>query len=592
MSEFDYLTETQEVDAAELESVRKLAQLLHNTLKSLLIYPTNNPLPKEFKRKLFTGLSYFLDEHDELKMELDNSKLLYEGKVVFEEREKEEGLVHLLHQDGVRELVFVKGLEASEIDDFLQVMEEYTKSTDLEDDLVTMLWEKDLNGIKYLVVDDLLDVDVPSAEEIPDNWDFDKLFRSEVAPFDSEGGALGGNLRHHTGHHQQGHTRELLRQLKEFSPDEVGKIQQLLDMDNRHRALDEFLDVQTEILIAEDDSSEFDHLMGALTRILDSLVNVGDFHSAVNVIRRLKSFAKTLTGPQNQTDSSDQKKAEIIERVVNLAGEEDKIARITQIVNEKAMIDLAFVKIYLLALNINAVTPIIHMLRDLKEFPTRTMVCEVLADKVKSNVELLRDGISDKRWYVVRNLVSVIGSVGSEEGIRLLKQIAKHRDLRVRKEILKSLFKISGSQSGELLISFLQDEDKRIRIMASRSLAERKEQKAIPVLMEILKDSGFKENSPEEKKSMLESFAVIAQDEALPYLVKTVNRRSWLKRDKHNETRIFAIGALGMINTPDADQSLRQLRKKRNKIVRQACENALRRIESRQIREREKARIT
>jgi HEAT repeat protein len=587
MSEFDYLTETQEVDAAELESVRKLAQLLHNTLKSLLIYPANNPLPKEFKRKLFLGLSEFLDEHDELKLEIDNSKLLYEGKPVFEEREKEEGLVHLLHQDGVRELVFIKGLESFEINEFMQVMEEYSKSTDLEEDLVTMLWEKDLNGIKYLVVDDLLDVDVPSAEDVPDNWDFDKLFRSEVAPLGSQGGALGGDLQDHPGQ-QQEHTKELLRQLKEFSPDEVGKIQQLLDMDNRHRALDEFLDVQTEILIAEDDPSEFDHLMGALTRILDSLVNVGDFHSAVNVIRRLKSFAKTLNGPPNQTDSSDRKKAEIIGKVVNLAGEEERIARITQIVNEKATVDLAFVKRYLLTLNINSVGPIIHMLRDLKEFPTRTMICEVLADKVKSNVELLREGINDKRWYVVRNLVSVIGSVGSEEGVRLLRQITKHRDLRVRKEILNSLAKISGPQSSELLILFLQDEDKRIRIMASRGLAERKEQKAIPVLMEILKDSGFKENSPEEKKSMLESFALIAQDEALPFLVKTVNRRCWLKRDRHNETRIFAISALGLINTPGADLALQQLRKKRNKVIRQACENALRRIESRQIREKGK----
>lgn len=587
MSELGYLTESQEVDAAELESVRKLAQLLHNTLKSLLIYPANNPLPKEFKRKLFIGLSEFLDEHDELKLEIDNSKMLYEGKQVFEEREKEEGLVHLLHQDGVRELVFVKGLESFEIDEFMQVMEEYTKSTDLEEDLVTMLWERDLNGIKYLVVDDLLDVDVPSAEEIPDNWDFDKLFRSEVAPLGSEGGALGEILQNHPGQ-QQEHTKELLRQLKEFSPDEVGKIQQLLDMDNRHRALDEFLDVQTEILITEDDPSEFDHLMEALTRILDSLVNVGDFHSAMNVIRRLKSFAKTLDGPPNQTDSSDRKKAEIIGKIVNLAGEEEKVARITQIVNEKVTVDLAFVKRYLLALNINSVTSIIHMLRDLKEFPIRTMVCEVLTDKVKSNVELLREGITDKRWYVVRNIVSVIGSVGSEEGVRLLKQVTKHRDLRVRKEILNSLFKISGPQSSELLISFLQDEDKRIRIMASRGLAERKELKAIPVLMEILQDSRFKESSPDEKKSMLESFAVIAQDDAVSYLVKSVHQRSWLKRDRHNETRIFAIGALGMINTPAADQSLRQLSKKRNKVIRQACENALRRIESRQIREREK----
>lgn len=38
-----------ELDLVDLESVKKLIQLLTNALKSLLIYPKNNPLPKEFK---------------------------------------------------------------------------------------------------------------------------------------------------------------------------------------------------------------------------------------------------------------------------------------------------------------------------------------------------------------------------------------------------------------------------------------------------------------------------------------------------------------------------------------------------------------
>jgi Ca2+-binding EF-hand superfamily protein len=584
MSEFDSLAETHDLDALELEEVKRLVQLLNNTLKSLLLYPANNPLPKEFKRKLHLGLTEFLDEHDELKVDIEASRLLYEGVVVYEEGAKEEGLVHLLHQDGVRELAFVKGLEAFEIDDFLEVMELCLKSRDLEEDLVTMLWEKDLNNVKYLVVDDLLDVDVPAAEDVPDNWDFDKLYQSEAGFFDQGPETRGDEVEDQLSRYQQKYTRELLRKLKEFSPDEVESIQKLLDMENQTRSLDEFLDVLTEVLVAEKDPEEFNRMMEAMARVSDALVTVTDFSSSANVIRRLESLANEMGESSRQTDPSSQGKAEIIARVIDQAGAEERISRISQILNEKEGLDLNLVQRYLLSLSRNSITPMIHMLRDIKEFNIRRMVCEVLAKKAEGNPELLREGLSDRLWYVVRNVVSVIGLIGSEEGVRLLKPVARHRDLRVRKEIVSSLLKIPGRQAGELMVGFLTDEDKRVRLLASRGLARRREEKAIPVLLEILKDDGFRESSPDEKKSMLESFAVIAREQAIPVLTRTITKRSLLKRDKHNETRVFAIGALGLIQAPPAEESLRQLSKKRNKVIRRACEAALRRKEIRQAR--------
>lgn len=584
MSEFDSLAETHDLDVVELEEVKRLVQLLNNTLKSLLLYPANNPLPKEFKRKLYLGLAEFLDEHDELKVDIEASRLVYEGVVVYDEGDKEEGLVQLLHQDGVRELAFVKGLEAFEIDDFLEVMELCLKSRDLEEDLVTMLWEKDLNNVKYLVVDDLLDVDVPAAEDVPDNWDFDKLYQSEAGFFDQEPEMRGEEAEDQLSWYQQKYTRELLRKLKEFSPDEVESIQQLLDMDNQTRSLDEFLGVLTEVLIAEKEPAEFDRMMEAMARVSDALVTVTDFSSAGNIIRRLKSLANELGESTQQTDPLSQGKAEIIARVIDQAGAEERIGRISRILNEKEGLDLNLVQRYMLSLGRNSITPMIHMLRDIKEFNVRRMVCEVLAKKAKGNPELLREGLSDRLWYVVRNVVSVVGLIGSEEGVRLLKPIAKHRDLRVRKEIVSSLLKIPGRQAGELMVGFLKDEDKRVRLLASRGLARRKEEKAIPVLLEILKDDVFRESSPDEKKSMLEAFAVIAQEQAIPLLTRTITKRSLLKRDKHNETKVFAIGALGLIHAPHAEESLRHLSKKRNKVIRQACEAALRRKEIRQAR--------
>jgi HEAT repeat protein len=587
MSKPDFESELGELDLVELESVKRVIQLLTNTLKSMLIYPKNNPLPREFKRKLYLSLIEFLDAHDELNLAIEPSQILFEGKVVHEDGEREEGVAYVLHKDGVRELEFLKGLEQGEIDDFIEVMETCSKSKDLEEDSVTMLWEKDFNHIKYLVVDDLLDVDVPSAEDIPDNWDFNKLFYSEIElgePKTTSDMEDGSDL---TSRVREEETKELLKKLKEFSSEEIDTIQRLLAMDDQHRSFEDFLNILTEILIVEPNFSEFSQILDTTEKILDALITVADFSSATRLTSWLKRIEEITQKLPDQKVPSKKKKGERAKQVVDGAGEEEKIKRITQILNEKESIDISLVKKYLLSLNWSSLPPVLHMLRDLKDFSARKMVCEVLVEKGKDHVEFLKEGLSDQHWYVVRNVVSVLGAIGSMEGLKLLKQCIHHPDLRVRKEVIVSLIKIPGPAAGALLVPFLEDEDKGIRLLAYRGLARRKEKGALPVLMNVLKDEQFKDKSGEEKKSMLESFALIGGSEVISFLVKMVNKRSWLRRDKHNETRIFAIGALSLIETFEAKEALLQLSKKRNKALRQACEIALRRLEYRRMREGE-----
>ncbi len=569
-----------EVDPVVLESVKRLLQLLNNTLKSLQIYPKNNPLPKEFKKKLYVGLNEFLDSNDELKLDIESSQMMLDQRVVYEDGEREEGMSYILHRDGIRELVFLKGLDPGEIDDFIEVMESGLGSKELEEDLVTLLWEKDFNHIKYLVVDDLLDVQVPTAEEIPDSWDFHRLFSSEIAPVKQE---IAVDLDP-TALTQQEQTKELLKKLKEYSPEEIENIQKLLELDEGYQYLDEFFDILTEIWMVEPDFSEFDLTMEAVEKIIDVIITIADFSSASKIMGRLRKLEEMMRKSSSPSDSLQAKKAERTRQVIDRAGDEERIKKISQILNEKENIDLLSVKEYLFTLNWNSIPFILHMLRELKEFLARKMVCDILVAKGKDKLEIVKDGLSDGRWYVTRNVIWIIGGIGAAEGVKFLKPLVRHPDLRIRKEIITSLIKIPGPEAGALLVLLLEDEDKRIRSLACLGLTKRKERGALPALMAILKDEEFRDKSPDEKKYMIESYASIGRDEAIPLLVNMINRRSWLKRDKHNETRIFAIGALGLIDSIKAKEALLLLHKKRNKVLRNACEENLRRLELRQAR--------
>jgi HEAT repeat protein len=591
MPEFELETQFEEISSVELDPVRRLAQLISNALKSLLIYPANNPLPKEFKRKLYHSLTEYLSEQDELNLSVGPTQLFYQGKVVYEDGEKEKGLAYVLHKDGIREMAFLRNVELDEIEGLLKVMEKCLKATDVEEDLVTLCWERDFNHIKYLIVDDLLDVEVPSAEDVPDEWNFDQLYHSEVSLDEKKVGSGAPDDPEVIRKRREEETKKLLKEVREFSAEEVASIHQLLETDSGYQSLDQFFVILNEILIAETDVSEFKHMMEAMEKILTTLVGAADFESAARIVWGLNRFEALMHESPEQTHPLNRDKIQTTRRVLEKAGEEESIRAVSQVLNEKEITEFSDVKKYLFALHWNAISPMIHMFRDLKSYVARKMVCEVLAEKAKGQLELLGEGITDQRWYVVRNVVSVIGAIGSDEGVRLLKPIARHRDLRVRKEIVSSLFKIGGPQAGILLVSFLEDEDRKIRILASRGLARMREKQALSPLEAILTDDQFRDISGEEKKQMLESFAIIAQGEAVPFLVKMASKRGWLKRDKHNETRIFAIGALGLIEVTEAKEALVGLSKKRNKVIREASRQALRRAEYRQIRQGESASL-
>jgi hypothetical protein len=585
ISEPEYQTEIEEFDQKGFDSAKSLVHFLNKTLRSLLLYPKNNPIPKEFKRKLYQNFSDFLDSNEELKLEVKQSQLLYQGRIVYEEEEREQGITYALHKDGVRELVFIKGLEQEELTHFLETLEIGLKSTDLEQDLVTLLWEKDFNHIKYLVVDDLLDVDVPHAEDIPDDWDFNRLLHSEIALSHEENPSSEQKT-----HQNEEETKKLLEKLKEFSPEEIEKIHKLLELDEYSRLLDDFFIILGEILITEENISEFDELVKSIERTLDSLINVGDFDSASKIIRRLRRFEQATRGSSTQADLRSQRKAERIKKAIDQAGEEEKLRSVGLVLNEKESIDLSKAKEYLLSLNWNSISPILHLLRELKHLPARKIVCQVLEEVGKDHLGIVGQGVHDSLWYVVRNVALVLGRIGKEEGVKFLKNIINHPDFRVRKEVITSLTKIGGTEAQALLVSALDDEDRGIRLLACRGLAQRKEKGALPTLMKIIQSAPFIDEPAEEKKQLLESLAIIGEDEVIPFLKKLVCKRNWLKRDKHNETRIFAIRAFGFIKTQKAGETLKELSRKRNKVIRQACQSALRKMDSGLIPEKEPAK--
>ena len=159
----------------KVKSTRALVQTFLQTLKGFRLYEANHPILSKFLERVRKDFNQYFDEFDSFSLQVAEHRLYYRGKVVYENQDVKESLAFVFFKDGIRELQFSKGLEFKEIVDFLNVVRKSDFLNRMEDDLVTLLWEKDFSHITFTTVDEFLEgsgIFVPATEE-------DLLKRSE-----------------------------------------------------------------------------------------------------------------------------------------------------------------------------------------------------------------------------------------------------------------------------------------------------------------------------------------------------------------------------------------------------------------------------
>jgi len=551
--------------------VRQLLDHFIRALKNVMIYPKDNPVPLELKKNLFKKFTDFFENYDELKLKVTSSQLRYGEEVVYEDQIKEEGLAFALYRDGIREIGFKKRVSLEELSEFLEILKLGIKRVTPEDDLVTLLWGKDFGCISYLVVDEFLSEDV-SLSPIPiTSPDFEKIYYSRIdLPEPAEAEKIIDEK-----------IRIVLNNIKTFAHQEIENLNLLLKKDEEYRPLETTLNILEEILNQPGELSDFNETIGLVEKSLDFLIEQANFSSAYKILEKLKEWERTqreLSPPRGKR----------IKEAIDRAGDGRRIKNIGEVLNfaigesasggKEEKIDLYSVQDYLTSLNWNAVSNLVDLLGDLKTFPLRKMLCKVLEKVGVDHLEIVGKGVYDSRWYVVRNVVSILGGIGKEKGLDFLKPALKHNELVVRKEALRSLEKIGGAKAGPMLVFLLDDPSPKIRLSALSLLTKWKVQEAINPLLKAVEEKDFIFMEEEERKDILFALAKIGEDKVVEHFKRWIKKPAFLNRKEKIYTKVLAIKALGQINTPKGVAFLKEVSKKSNKALRDASQKALGRI--------------
>jgi HEAT repeat protein len=556
----------------ELLFARDLTSAFIKAIKAFRFYPADNPTLKGFRDQLLKKFQFFLNKYQSFVIQVGEYDLVFKGKILYENRDVKTSLAFSLYKDGLREIRFVKGLEEWEVQGIVDILKLSETINTLEDDIVTLMWEKDFVHVSYLATDEFLEetpVIVPdTVDQFRKNLVFKPLAHHVEVELTEEGSEEGIDLD------------EILSKVIEEPPpfvsdrsvyfltsDEVEGLRKDVESEIDPAFVFHITDIFFEILALEKEKEPYQDAISILVKVLDALLTLGEFTQAADLLKRVYIILKTYELQDWQVES--------IRRIIMEAGEEIRIERIGRII-DKEEVRLEEVNAYLVLLQKNSIKPLIKLLGELKNSKARRVFCDALAEIGKNAIELFTPFVDDRRWYLVRNIVYILGRIGKEQSLPYIQKAFNHEDIRVRREAIQALGLMGGQRAIGLLVKSLTDNDVRIRCMAAINLGKGGKKAGLVPLLEVVQSKDFYKREPAEIRAFFNAIGMVGSNEAVPVLRQLVERKSWFGRGKTDEIRLGAASAMAMIGSPEARAILEEGKNSKDESLRDVCTQALR----------------
>ncbi|MGQ0571573.1 MAG: HEAT repeat domain-containing protein [Armatimonadota bacterium] len=155
----------------------------------------------------------------------------------------------------------------------------------------------------------------------------------------------------------------------------------------------------------------------------------------------------------------------------------------------------------------------------------RAMLCDLIISLDGDSLDELGAYVTDSRWYLVRNIVNILGRVRHAQAVAYLSRLGSHPDYRVRRETLIALATIGTEEAQGVLATFLDDPDERLRLRAMQSLDTWEAWRAMPKILAVLERPDLFNRQFTFKQAALEALARLGAKQSLPAVNKIARAR-------------------------------------------------------------------
>lgn len=195
------------------------------------------------------------------------------------------------------------------------------------------------------------------------------------------------------------------------------------------------------------------------------------------------------------------------------------------------------------------IRPLVQALGEEPRAALRAMLCDLLVLVGRDHIDDLGHYLTDPRWYLVRNVASVLGRLRDPRAIAHFDRLMRHEEYRVRREAIDGLASIGTEEAQARLAGSLDDPDVRIRLRALKSLDAVGARRAMPRLVALLKGYDLFNRQFLLRQAAMEVLERVGAREALPVL-KTLARGRLMFGPRGRELRRLAARAISVIEAP------------------------------------------
>jgi HEAT repeat protein len=541
----------------DIKEAKDILQSLIKAKKTLRMYPQNNPIYTKTLDESYARFKSFFDYKNEFILKIKHNSISYDSEQIYYNAEKEDNLALFFFKDGVRELTFKKGLLQEELEEFLKIIALDFDREVVDDDIVTLFWEKDFQNIQYIVDEAVLvdvdeeDYETKAEEEVKEKVsDVDDLMKAYIDGFKEED-VKGISVVPITDKDLQ----MLAKELEKDSSDKIEKLSAIL----------------FEIVYQSEGKSEFEDTFTFLKDTIKFSMKHGNVHIVLDVMKRAKEILEDplLTG--------DTKK--YLRMLLLYPGTEEIISLLAELLDSGIEIEEEVFKEFVEFLDKNAIAPLVKFLGELKAIHARKIVIEALIFLGKKDIQALARGLEDSRWYVVRNIIYILRKIGDKRGIEYLLRTVRHGDIRVRKEVIRALGELGGREVVQILRECLDDSDVQVRIASAKAFANIGSDAAKKIILDKISDKMFKERGFEEKREFYEVLSMWKDAEVFDFLIRALKKKSFFGRARNYENRACAAFCLGLLGNKDALPLLLKNKNSNNKLLREFSYTAIKRLE-------------
>lgn len=539
--------------------VTDLLKAFVKAVRATQLYLPNNPMHARSLEAVREAFAALWQHTDEIELQVVETRLEWEGRVVLDEVERtSDNIAWLLYKDGIRELKMLKDFEQEELAVFFNLLQRVRKATDDDDDLLTLMWEREFVTLQYRYVD-LTQEGGPGVESMERAEQKEKI----LSPAQAEAGLESTQTSiakmddfDSTLYFLDDHEVEYLQ----------GEIKREFSTDLRPAVIASLLDTFEN----EKDPTVREEICGLLDYFLLILLSTAQYRNAAYLLRESGVTANRAT------DVLEPQKQRLLQ-LGELMSDPKPLGQLLQALEGSPLrapqheLDELFG-----ILQPRALETLLSWIGRSSNPPLK-MLLEVAAGRLASSnsAELIRLIGSDDE-AVVLEAIRRAAALKSPAAVPALGKMLTVGEPEMRVAAVTALTEIGSAGAMQMLERALLDEDREVRIVAVRALGARNSKAALPRIEAAIKGRDLRDSNLTEKMAFFEAFGLLCGDAGIALLDPLLNAKGFMGKKDDAEMRACAAMALGKVNSPKAMESLNRAAGEKDVIVRNAVSRAIR----------------